>query len=86
MSTKQHTLSAAELSAFSAQLALTVKTGIPLSEAVMILKEDAETEQARGILGSILERLETGEPLAAALRAAACFPDYMTQMVEIGEA
>jgi type IV pilus assembly protein PilC len=86
MSTTKNTLSAEELSAFSAQLALTVKTGIPLSEAVMILKEDAETPQAQHLLGTILDHLEIGEPLAAALRSAGVFPDYMTQMVEIGEA
>ena len=86
MSKNKKTLSAEELSSFSAQLALTVKTGIPLSEAVMILKEDVETQQAKDLLGTILDQLELGEPLAAALRKAGVFPDYMCQMVEIGEA
>jgi type IV pilus assembly protein PilC len=86
MSTKKRTLSAEELSAFAAQLALTVKTGIPLSEAIMILRDDAETGAAKQLLGGILEGLEAGDPLAAALRGAGVFPDYMTQMIEIGEA
>ncbi|MDR1796941.1 MAG: type II secretion system F family protein [Clostridiales Family XIII bacterium] len=79
-------LSAEELAAFSAQLALTVKTGIPLSEAVMILRDEADTEQARKLLGAILGKLEMGGALADALRDTGAFPAYMTQMVEIGEA
>jgi len=80
------TLSAEELSAFAAQLSLTVKTGIPLSEAIMILMEDSETESAKKLLGKILEKLELGGSLADALKDTGVFPIYMTQMVEIGEA
>ena len=79
------TLSAEELAAFAAQLSLTVRTGIPLSEAVMILQEDAETEAAKKLLGKILEKLEFGGTLADALKATGVFPVYMTQMIEIGE-
>jgi type IV pilus assembly protein PilC len=78
-------LSAAELAAFSAQLSLTVKTGIPTSEAIMLLHEDAETEGAKKLLGGILEALENGTSLAEALKSAGVFPIYMTQMIEIGE-
>jgi len=80
------TLSAEELAAFAAQLSLTVKTGIPLSEAIMILLEDADTESAKKLLSKILERLEIGGTLAEALKDTEVFPVYMTQMVEIGEA
>ena len=86
MSNKNQLLSAEELSAFSEQLALTVKTGIPLSESIMILRDDSETPAAKALLGKILDKLELGEPLAAALRSTEVFPVYMTQMVEIGEA
>lgn len=82
---KRKLLSAEELAAFSAQLALTVKTGIPLSESVMILKEDAETDSARKLMGDVLEKLELGESLASALNSTGMFPSYMTQMIEIGE-
>jgi type IV pilus assembly protein PilC len=85
MSKNTQLLSAEELSAFSAQLALTVKTGIPLSESVMILRDDSETSAAKKMLGKILDSLESGNSLAAALRDAGGFPLYMTQMIEIGE-
>ena len=83
---KNITLSAEELAAFAAQLSLTVKTGIPLSEAIMILLEDAETDAAKKLLGKILEKLELGSSLADALKETGMFPIYMTQMIEIGEA
>ena len=83
---KIQTLSAEELSAFAAQLSLTVKTGIPLSEAVMILLEDAETGAAKKLLNIILGKLEAGGTLSEALKETGMFPVYMTQMVEIGEA
>ena len=82
---KNTTLSAEELSAFAAQLSLTVKTGIPLSEAIMILLEDAETAAGRKLLQRILDKLEVGGTLADALKEADVFPIYMTQMIEIGE-
>ncbi|MDR2157428.1 MAG: type II secretion system F family protein [Clostridiales Family XIII bacterium] len=86
MSNNKRLLSAEELSAFSAQLALTVKTGIPLSESIMILRDDSETPAAKALLGRILESLELGNPLASALKDTGVFPVYMTQMIEIGEA
>jgi type IV pilus assembly protein PilC len=79
-------LSADELAAFASQLALTVRTGIPLSEAVMILRDDANTAAAKKLLGMILDKLEAGETLADALRGTGMFPVYMTQMIAIGEA
>lgn len=86
MSKNKQLLPAEELSAFSAQLALTVRSGIPLSESIMILRDDAETATAQNLLDDIFKRLELGNPLAAALRETGRFPDYMTQMIEIGEA
>jgi type IV pilus assembly protein PilC len=86
MSKNKRVLPAGELSAFSEQLSLTVKTGIPLSESIMILRDDSETPAAKKLLGAILDELEIGSPLAEALRKTGAFPDYMTQMIEIGEA
>lgn len=83
--TSKRLLSAEELAAFAQQFALTVKTGIPLSEAVMLLRDDADTGAAKKLLGDILEKLDAGGTLADALRGTGVFPVYMTQMVEIGE-
>ena len=83
---RKFTLSAEELSVFAAQLLITVKTGIPLSEAIMILLEDAETEAAKKLLKKILDTLEAGGALSGALKETGMFPVYMTQMIKIGEA
>ena len=83
---KNKTLSASELSTFSSQLAMTVKTGIPISESMMILKEDAETPAAEKLFGEILDKVELGQGLASSLKETGVFPSYMTQMIEIGEA
>lgn len=83
---KSKYLSASELSTFSGQLALTVKTGIPVSESIMILKEDAETQAAEKLFSEILDKVELGQDLASSLRETGVFPGYMLQMIEIGEA
>ena len=82
---KNKTLSASELSTFSGQLAMTVKTGIPISESMMILKEDAETQAAEKLFGEILDKVELGQDLASSLKDAGVFPSYMIQMIEIGQ-
>lgn len=79
-------LSASELSTFSGQMAMTVKTGIPISESMMILKEDAETHAAEKLFGEILDKVELGQDLASSLKETGVFPNYMVRMVEIGEA
>jgi type IV pilus assembly protein PilC len=79
-------LSASELSMFSGQLALTVRTGISVSESIMILKEDAETPEAEKLFGEILSKVELGQSLASSLEETKVFPPYMIQMIEIGEA
>lgn len=78
-------LSPAELAAFSAELALVVKSGIPITESVTILRDDSETKYAKKLLTEILNVLEQGNHLSEALKKSGAFPPYMTQMVEIGE-
>jgi type IV pilus assembly protein PilC len=85
MSSNSQLLPADELSAFAAQLALTSRTGIPMSESIMILHDDSENENAKQLLKKIVDSLDVGNPLATALRDSGAFPEYMTQMIEIGE-
>jgi len=79
-------LRAADLSEFSEQLAMAAKTGIPLAEGLMVLREDAGTKAAERLTEGIQGALEQGKPLAEALRESGAFPDYMVRMTEIGEA
>ena len=57
------TLSANELSAFCAQLALITKAGIPAQEGISIMMEDAGDVRTRELMQSVLNKLEEGAPL-----------------------
>lgn len=74
-----------ELSTFSAQVAMILKSGIPVAEGISIMYEDTENTQGHDILKGILDHVEAGEPLYAALASTGRFPKYMQDMVEIGE-
>ncbi len=79
------TLSASELSAFCAQLALITKAGIPAQEGISIMMEDADDARTRELLQSVLDKLEEGEPLHSGLAQTGRFPKYMLDMIGIGE-
>lgn len=71
------TLSANELSAFCAQLALITKAGIPAQEGISIMMEDAGDVRTRELMQSVLNKLEEGAPLHKALAQTGRFPKYM---------
>lgn len=82
---KKNQFSKEELSVFSSQLSMILHAGISVLEGISILYEDASDEQEKAILERVNTVLmETGE-LAPALRASSAFPEYMIQMVEIGD-
>ena len=80
-------LSNTEIAAFCEQLAFMIEAGITLQESLMIIREDTK----KGGLGfditqKLLEHVEEGGMLWAALDKAGVFPEYMVSMVQIGEA
>ncbi len=80
-------LSNTEIAAFCEQLAFMIEAGITLQESLIIMREDTK----KGGLGfdiiqKLLDRVEEGSPLFAALEKADVFPEYMVNMVQIGEA
>lgn len=75
-----------EISAFCTQIAMILKSGIPVSEGIGIMAEDVKNLQGRQLLEAVHEQVDAGYPLHQALRAARHFPKYMVDMVEIGEA
>lgn len=78
-------LSANELSAFCAQLALIIKAGISAQEGVSIMMEDAQGGRTKELLQAILSTLEEGSTLRNALDKTGYFPKYMVDMIDIGE-
>lgn len=74
-----------EIASFCASMAMIIKSGIPINEGLAIMCEDAANTAGRDILEEILRHVETGGALHTALASTGNFPDYVVNMVEIGE-
>lgn len=82
---KQKPLSNLEISSFCGQMAMILKSGISALEGISILLEDAQTPEEKSLLAAIYDTmLETGA-LHPSLDETNVFPDYMLQMIKIGE-
>ncbi|MCL2099670.1 MAG: type II secretion system F family protein [Oscillospiraceae bacterium] len=87
-------LSSGDLSIFCLQLSLVLKAGIPLHDGLVTLGDKnskfiESKQKIRGMLGksidSMADMVELGEPLASAMKKTGVFPDYVLNMVSIGE-
>ena len=78
-------LSDDELSAFSLQMALMIRSGIPAEEALRILADDADAEGERGWLEDMAEEMSLAVPLYQALQKGGGIPRYAIDMVRVGE-
>ena len=78
-------LSNAFLSAFCLEVAMLLQAGITLYDGVLMLQDDEPTQEGKEVLQQLLDSLEKGKPLSAALHEATSYPAYLTQMAEIGE-
>ena len=74
-----------ELSAFSLQMALMIRSGIPAEEALNVLAEDAADERERQWLLQMAEEMSLAAPLYQALTKGGGLPRYMIDMVRVGE-
>lgn len=85
MSHKNKMLSEAEISAFCQQIGMVIKAGLPTYYGVSILRDEATDEYTKAFLNTIYEPMEKGETLGAALTGTNIFPDYMIDMIRLGE-
>ena len=83
--TSQRPLSNMELSSFCEQIALILKSGISSLEGITIMSEEAREGEEKTLLLQILEQLNETGSLCESLRSTGVYPDYMLQMVQIGE-
>ena len=74
-----------EIATFCEQLALVVSAGMPTYEGVSILMEDAADEETKALLQRIYEPLEAGSTFHDALAESGVFPQYVLDLVEVGE-
>jgi type IV pilus assembly protein PilC len=74
-----------ELSAFCGQIATLLKSGISLIEGFSILEEETSNKEIKEMYHNIYHSLEMGEPLHQILYQYDCLPEYLKQMVTIGD-
>lgn len=78
-------LSNSEVAAFCEQLSLLLPAGITPHEAVTLMKNDSSSESEKAILSKIVLTLENGSSFYEALNTADVFPEYMLDMIHLGE-
>lgn len=74
-----------EISMFCGQVALILKSGIQLHDGMDTLCEGIEDAGAKKIFSTVSEVVSETGSLYEGLKAAAIFPEYMVNMVHIGE-
>lgn len=85
MSQKNKLLSEAEISAFCQQVGMIVKAGLPTYYGISILRDEATDETTRAFLDKIYQPMEKGVTLGVALTDTDVFPEYMVDMIRLGE-
>lgn len=78
-------LSEEELSYFCRQINMVVKAGLPVYYGISILRDNAVEKDAKELFSQIYEPMEGGCTLYKAINATGVFPNYMVQMIHIGE-
>lgn len=82
---KQNQLTNREIALFSSQIEIILHAGISPYEGIAIMNEDSEDERTKAMLSTIYEELSLGKPFYEALNTSQAFPEYMLNMVKIGE-
>ena len=82
---KKGAFGAEDISLFCAQLALILKSGIPLQDGISAIGENITEPKAKKIIGQLQESVASNTPFYQALKDSGVFPRYMVNMIEIGE-
>ena len=85
MSSKQTLFSNLETAAFCDQMVLILKSGVSAIEGVTLMLEDTKDASEQKILNTILDSMMETGIFHEALRKTGVFPEYMLNMVAIGE-
>lgn len=82
---KRVTFSPEEISIFCDQIAMILDGGIPIYEGTHILYEEMEDSRTKEVLRKIDEGVRNSIPFSEALRESKAFPNYLCEMVKVGE-
>jgi type IV pilus assembly protein PilC len=75
----------ASISRFSRTLGTLVSSGVPILQALTIVKETAGNLITGNILSNVRENVKQGEPIAPTLKSSSLFPPMVAGMVDVGE-
>jgi type IV pilus assembly protein PilC len=75
----------AAISRFARTLGTLVGSGVPILQALMIVKETAGNVVVGGVISAVHDRVKEGDPLAPTLKASGVFPAMVAGMVDVGE-
>jgi len=78
-------LKAEELAYFCTQLALVLKSGVPLNDGLMMMLDDTKDSEAIFLISNIVEDVENERPFYQALENTTAFSNYFISMIKIGE-
>ncbi len=67
------------------QLALLVRSGLPVDRSLDLLRDQASKARQKKLLGDVLAQVKEGKGLASALEAQRIFPTYVTGVIRSSE-
>ena len=67
------------------QLAMMVKGGMPLLTSIISLIEQAPRKSLGNIWQVVVKKIQSGDSLSKAMQEHSCFPDFVVQLVRVGE-
>lgn len=81
----KYTLTARELSNFFGQLGMLIHSGISVTEGLMILQEESQTDTDREIITTLLGSMEETGSLTEAMKTSGKFPRSSISYIKTGE-
>jgi type IV pilus assembly protein PilC len=73
------------ISRFSRTLGTLVSNGVPILQALAIVKQTVGNVVVGDVISNVHERVKEGDPMAPALKSSRVFPAMVAGMVEVGE-
>ncbi len=75
----------AAISRFARTLGTLLSSGVPVLQALIIVKETAGNAVVGRVISEVHQRVKEGDPIAPALKASTVFPAMVAGMVDVGE-
>ncbi len=81
----EKSLTPKQLSVLCLQFYIVLKAGIPIDSGISAIRESIEDKYLKGVVQRLEKEVLQCDEFHSALKKCMCFPDYMVNMIEIGE-